>query len=308
MGTHIGTFTLIFQLAFDLLGLVSNGYITFQGVKDLVKMRSLPPCEKLLSSLSFINLCLQLATTSSNLCYYFWPQVLNTEFVPKFFFGTGLFLVSTSLWISTWFSVFCSIKIVNKQQKPLMWLQKHMPVLVNWLIIGSVLIGMVQSLSEINDLYVRYRNITDNHGNFSVIPIGLQSRCFCTFWINLLIISEAFILFLIATLTILCSLWIHVKNMKRRSNILGNPKFGKLARAARTVSSLLFLCITFYLVQCLLYMNVAQYGTLLHTICMIFISMFPAMNAIILIIGNQNLKRPVDDFRNKLCCKCNKDI
>ncbi|XP_063289897.1 taste receptor type 2 member 119-like [Pelobates fuscus] len=305
MGQQTEIWTFVLQVCFAVVGLISNGYITILNAKVLIKVRRLSMWENLVTTLSFTNLCLQITMAFNDIWAFYWPQFYILERIAKPFFVTGLFLVSSSLWISTWLCVYRSMKITNSQHKIILWLQKHMPTIVPVLIIGSVLLAMVQSFSGINDLFVVYRNMSSYQDNVSKIAVGFGSRCFCTIWLYVEFSSEAFILFLLATLTILSFLWKHVRNVKRGTNIRGNQQLYKIFQAARTVTLLLLLCVTFYVAQCLLYTNVAAYGTLLNTISLLLISMFPALNAVILITGNQKLKQPLIEISKRWFSVCN---
>uniref|UniRef100_A0A8C5PAB6 Taste receptor type 2 n=1 Tax=Leptobrachium leishanense TaxID=445787 RepID=A0A8C5PAB6_9ANUR len=294
MGTHIETFTLIFQLVFDLLGLVSN-----------VKVRRISPKEKLFISLGIANLCLQITMAANDTFYKFWHRDYKVAYVGKSFFLIGLVTVSSCLWISTWYCIYCCVKITNSHQKVVMWLQQKIPKMVTWLIIGSVLMATAQTLPAINDLDPMYQNIFNNgQQNATAIMVGFRSKCSCTLQMYIGISVVAFVLFFIGTVCILHSLWSHVRNMEKSGFPFGNPRFHKLSKAAVTVTSLLILCITFCTAQILLFSGLVVYETPPFLICMTLISMYTSLNATVLIMGNQKLKQSVTDLFKKFIEKC----
>uniref|UniRef100_A0A8C5M3T1 Taste receptor type 2 n=1 Tax=Leptobrachium leishanense TaxID=445787 RepID=A0A8C5M3T1_9ANUR len=273
METESKTLT-IFQVAVTVAGLSGNAYIIALCFKVWGTTGHLSPKEKLDFSLSSVNLCLQILLLSYNLCYFYWIGVSNVEILSKLFLLSGLILISSSLWISTWLSVYCNIKILNSQHRIHQLMKRHMSKMVTWLIVGSLILATAQN-------------------NLTHLMVSCKSNCFMYgMWIYLAVSSMAFALFFIANVSILHSLWRHVRNMKENINSHSN----KLFTAAKTFTLLLLLCVIFYQAQLQLFTNVNSNRNESYMIYLFLISVFPALNAAILIMGNQKLKQPVLDI------------
>ncbi|KAM8924663.1 taste receptor type 2 member 40-like [Pelodytes ibericus] len=291
---------LVFQSAAAIIGLVDNGYIIALCGKGRGKVRSFSPKELLLLSLSSVNLVLQIASLFTNVFSYMWPQIYFLNYVAKLFLFFCLVMVSCSLWISAWFCVYRSIKITNGTSKLAAWLLQKMSNKVLTLILGSMFISIIQSLPVSIDMNFIFLKTTSTEGNVTELVITFSSNCFmCGTWAYIAVSLIPFVLFFIATITILCSLWRHMKNMKRNARMSGSPRLDKLYRAVTIVTLLQLTCVLFYVSQCFVVTRYVTYGSSSYMLCIVLISTFPALNAAILIMGNQDLYRPVTDIFKK---------
>ncbi|OCT71524.1 hypothetical protein XELAEV_18034500mg [Xenopus laevis] len=281
---------ILFASAFAFLGLLGNGYIVIVILKPVASTKTLSPRNKLILSLSSINIGLQLDLAANDLFSSLWPDLYNEEIVMKIFYLVAMLLASSSLWISTWLSLYCTVKITSSQHAFVTRMQSLMPKVMSWLVFGSVFLSAAESALGIEDIYLEQSNktYTSDGRNMTITLYKFQSKCSRSLWIHAAISSIAFCLFFLSSLSILGLLWRHMRKM---ANASGNTKMSKLFNAARMVTSLLLACVGFFVCQLLLVAQLVHKGTLEFTMCMIGISMYPSATALILISGNQDLKQ-----------------
>ncbi|KAG8560401.1 hypothetical protein GDO81_014959 [Engystomops pustulosus] len=201
-----------------------------------------------------------------------------------------LAIISCNIWISTWLSVSFCFKIVNIQQKFYMYLQRRLPRLMIWLLLPSALVSYSLSLTFSWDIFEKDRlNVTLNNSRKNESALFILRRCACLYEAFIVFSSLGFPLSLASLVTIIKSLYRHVKNMRKSGENFQNPNLDTHTRAIRTIALLLlinaFFCYALALTA--LKGNDLQWSPYIY----IFTSVCHALNSFNIILGNSKLKR-----------------
>uniref|UniRef100_A0A8C5WM61 Taste receptor type 2 n=1 Tax=Leptobrachium leishanense TaxID=445787 RepID=A0A8C5WM61_9ANUR len=158
---------------------------------------------------------------------------------------------------------------------------------------GSLLVSLAVSLPSYWDIHMIL--IADTHfsGNendtmFTTFSYHFESRCHCLLYMYILLSSLAFTMFFFLTLGIIISLCKHMWRIQINND--GVSSIDAHLTAAKTLTALLLLYIYFFAAVSYLF-NISSIGTNpVFFYCLLMISSFPLLNALILIMGNPKLR------------------
>uniref|UniRef100_A0A8C5R866 Taste receptor type 2 n=1 Tax=Leptobrachium leishanense TaxID=445787 RepID=A0A8C5R866_9ANUR len=197
-------------------------------------------------------------------------------------------------------AVFCSAMTVTSY---FLWLKVTLPKNVPWLGCGAAVVSLVTSLTAIFDHSFSMKKIPAPGNTTMLVYINTKPKCNCFYAIYLLSTSLAFALCFTSVISILVSLYKHVRRMKRSSENNSNQHTVALFGAAKTVTLLLLLYILFYTTHFLTLFHIASPGLKGFWPCSLVLCNFPVLNAVILIQGNVHLKKAFTEIlKNAVRC------
>ncbi|XP_069506095.1 taste receptor type 2 member 1-like [Ambystoma mexicanum] len=232
----------------------------------------------------------------------------------KSYLAAELFLSLSSLWFATWLCVYYFMKIANANHPSFIRIKAIFLKNLHLFLIGSVLVSMAISL-PINcgahkvPQYNPNSNLSkDISFNISVdgdmVELILGGGCFTLFITQTLASSVAFVIFSSSAGAIIASLYRHMRRMAQNADSFQNPDLRAHLGALTTVTMLLVLYVSFFLVKCLMFLQIFRVDSLGFSICQVVTFAFPALSSIILILGNPALKKTLTKtFCHFLCCR-----
>ncbi|XP_078539530.1 taste receptor type 2 member 7-like [Lissotriton helveticus] len=281
----------LFMITF-VTGLLGNSCILAKNAADWMKSTNLNSCDLIISSLAASNVCLQCAFFSSYLC-----STINLDFfltqALQYFLAMKCIFDSLSVWTSAWLCVHYCVKIVTCNRALFLQLKMNFPRMVPWLILYSVLISLVISLPRLWD----FRRASKANTTLAVSGNGATSKpitdsssafLFVTY-VSVFVL--AFGIMVLSAFMIIISLSRHMKKMAESADGFRRPRQDAHLSALKTVTSLLILCVLFYLCQSFLILRVVKRGENAYIVCTCFVSIFPSLNSVILIMGSSRLKK-----------------
>uniref|UniRef100_A0A8C5R8Q5 Taste receptor type 2 n=1 Tax=Leptobrachium leishanense TaxID=445787 RepID=A0A8C5R8Q5_9ANUR len=281
----ITTLSLYLSISFvSLGGIISNIFIFALNVKDCRRKR-LSSCDILVSSIAFSNILFQCLAAVFCSSAVLWDDFYTSDGIISAMTVTCFFLRSFSLWFSALLCADYCIKIINNNQAYFLWLKVTLPKNVPWLGCGAAVVSLVTSLTAIFDHSFSMKKIPAPGNTTMLVYINTKPKCNCFYAIYLLSTSLAFALCFTSVISILVSLYKHVRRMKRSSE-----NNNAHLTAAKTLTALLLLYIYFFAAVSYLF-NISSIGTNpVFFYCLLMISSFPLLNALILIMGNPKLR------------------
>ncbi|XP_008835871.2 taste receptor type 2 member 1 [Nannospalax galili] len=278
-------------------GLLANGLILVVNGIDFIRQRKIAPFDLLLSCLVTSRIILQLCVFSGLLVALF--LVNSSVFTDNAIFI--MFINELNLWFATWLGVFYCTKIATIPHPLFLWLKMKIFRLVPWLILGSVLYATVTASiysKNVSSAYIQpFINIFSQNVTHLKEMYALPSS-FSAFGLML-----PFLIFLVAVLLLIFSLWKHSRKMRTIST--GSRKPGRHAHISAMLSILSFLTLYFShcMVGILLSTQVIQFGSTNFLLCILMMGVYPSIHSIILILGNPKLRQSAWIFLQCKCCQ-----
>ncbi|XP_073404205.1 taste receptor type 2 member 40-like [Dendrobates tinctorius] len=277
-----------------LMGIMGNLFILIVHFLDWLKTYKLNPCDFIINSISLSNISLQGTILFNEVCFFFFTTFYAQTKVVNSMVVIMSSLAFSSLWCSTVLCFYYCVKIINFTGTFFHKLKAKLSELVPWMIFFSVVISWAAGLPSYWDLYrvidISFNGVSNYTGNRTfVISFKFKSKCNCIFKVYMLLSAVACTIILFTAGGIISSLCMHMNRMKHSNEGSGGGKINSHLYAAKTVTSLLLLYIFFYWALNMIYNETTAIGSLTFSMCFLALSSFPALNAIILIKGNQKL-------------------
>ncbi|XP_069506019.1 taste receptor type 2 member 40-like [Ambystoma mexicanum] len=283
---------------FFMIGLLGNTFILSVTFTDLLqRSNDFNTPDLILSSLGALNICHLCIHFGRTICRLFWSKFYLHDHVKKTIQLLLSSVRSSSLSFATILCIFYCVNIVNFNNSYLMRLKVRFPGLVPWLLFGSVLVSFASCLPIV--FYLQVKGTDEAAFNNSVNEAtNVSGQRSVNSWvhdyplsINALVASFCFAMLNFTAATILTFLGIHMKKMGQNSDGFSSPRLDAFCGAMKTIASLFLLYVLLYVPQWLLASDVLHRGTPLFLACVILISSFPALNFVVLILGNTKLKK-----------------
>ncbi|XP_023419529.1 taste receptor type 2 member 1-like [Cavia porcellus] len=110
------------------------------------------------------------------------------------------------------------------------------------------------------------------------------------------------IIFLIAVLILIFSLWRHTQHRRTMATGGSGPHRGASFRALLSILSFLFLYVSHYMMVIVLFFQMVQFDSFLFEFCTFIAGTYPSIHSVILILGHPKLKQKAKKFL--LCTHC----
>ncbi|XP_069506009.1 taste receptor type 2 member 40-like [Ambystoma mexicanum] len=297
-----------------VMGVMANAFIvTVNFMTWMKRANEFNVSNVLISSLAVANTCLQCVYLAGTLLFVLWGDTFIQDRVFKTYMTLESFLVASSLWFSTWLSVYYCMKIVNCTHPSYVWIKARFPGIVPWLLTGSVLVSLASSMPVGCDIHLESTSkAPSNHSqemssNVSadgpITTLVFGSGCSTTFAIQEGLSFPAFLLLSSSAGAIMTSLYRHMRRMAQNADSFRSPDLTAHVGALKTVAMLLVLNVSSYVTTSIVYLLDPHLHSVGILICDLVIFAFPAMCAIILILGNSMLKAMLaKSFDHVKCC------
>uniref|UniRef100_A0A8C6I0E4 Taste receptor type 2 n=1 Tax=Mus spicilegus TaxID=10103 RepID=A0A8C6I0E4_MUSSI len=297
MEGHMLFFLLVVVVQF-LTGVLANGLIVVVNAIDLIMWKKMAPLDLLLFCLATSRIILQLCILFAQLglsCL-----VRHTLFADNV---TFVYIINElSLWFATWLGVFYCAKIATIPHPLFLWLKMRISRLVPWLILASVVYVTVTTFihsRETSELPKQIFISFFSKNTTRVRPAHAKLLSVFVFGLTL-----PFIIFTVAVLLLLSSLWNHSRQMR---TMVGTrePSRHALVSAMLSILSFLILYLSHDMVAVLICTQGLHFGSRTFAFCLLVIGMYPSLHSIVLILGNPKLKRNAKMFIvHCKCCHC----
>ncbi|XP_078509321.1 taste receptor type 2 member 40-like [Lissotriton helveticus] len=210
------------------------------------------------------------------------------------FTGLFLFLGVTAFWLTTCRSVFYCLRIVDFKHPILSRLKMRLPVVIQRLLVGGVVLSFVGSAPAVYFfLSQEYNhNITSNlTANSTHERDAPGAPCYYIVITNLIGFCLPLVLGVTSSTLIIRSLCRHKHHMEQNLPCSSKARLEAHCKAAKTVVSQLFIYVFYFLMAMLIRHNVFQTASLEATICWMVLLFTVAVASILLIMGNTKLRR-----------------
>ncbi|MEE6490702.1 hypothetical protein FKM82_015960 [Ascaphus truei] len=269
----------------SLPAVIGNMFIFAVNILDWTKNKRLSSSDQIIFGLSVLNILQRIL----KMCSYFIPERLHL--VTTVFTYSLMAVLYCNLWFFNWLCVHYCLKIVNINQLFYIDLQRKFHKMVPWLLILSTLGSCLMMISIVWDNPKEFSPNTTYANHKDLLTC---TTCYIVpIYVALSLI--AFLMSSISVLTILTSLYRHMKRMRHNADGFRSPSVEAHVRAVKTLTSLLVLNIFIYFIM-ILYIVIAE-DRWMHFIN-IALPFHPALSALILIRGNMKLKKT---FERMLC-------
>uniref|UniRef100_A0A8C5WMF3 Taste receptor type 2 n=1 Tax=Leptobrachium leishanense TaxID=445787 RepID=A0A8C5WMF3_9ANUR len=286
--------------AFFAIGFIGNIFILTVHFLDWLKTHDINPCDLIINSIVCSNLFLQGIVVSNQFLYELFKKVYSQSWIIKSFIVIMSSFSFSSLWCSTCLCFYYCVKIVSFKGTLFYKLKANIATMVPWLLVVCFALSWAVALPSYWDLYIDIPasayNISLLLNRTSVISFNVKSRCHCLFQMYILVTSLAFIIISSSAVAIITSLCKHMRKMARNNDGHGSGKINSHLSAAKTVTFLLILYLAFYGALNTIYNDPTAAGNLYFSLCFLAVSVFPTINAIILISGNRKLMNFVKEL------------
>uniref|UniRef100_H9GQ40 Taste receptor type 2 n=1 Tax=Anolis carolinensis TaxID=28377 RepID=H9GQ40_ANOCA len=288
----LGIFTWTIVESISIVAILGNGFIIVVCGTRWLQARKMIPSDFLLTSLSISRVFLHLTFGLSYILEVSIGDIFMYSSAQEAINFIGMFSSMASLWCASWLNVFYCVKVTNFANRFLLWLKPRINVLSVRLLGMSICSLVVMSVpffrsyAEEKEWCNLTRNLQVNVSKIKACKdLVLIFRRF-----QLIVVSMNFIISMIATILLLTSLWIHIRNMKRSG--IGAKDLS--AQVHIDVMKPLVFYIFFYLLYFAGMLNLASgYVSIfdpMELLSDVLLTIFPAAHTIILLLSNPKLK------------------
>ncbi|XP_078496715.1 taste receptor type 2 member 40-like [Lissotriton helveticus] len=289
-----------------LAGIITNAfivavnlYIRDQGVRQNA-------CDLIVCTLGISNISFLFTMTVNDFCTFLWSEKYFTAEIYSTFNVLIFFPIFSSFWFTVCLCVFYCIQILIFTQPLLIKLKQNISQVVPWLLLWSVLISLAISVPAAWSADYEFKTNTSNDFTVNITLVGAIPKLNLYYLLvsNIIGCTVPLLLVGISNVLIIKSLVAHAKQMVMSSSSSGTPRGEAGLRAAKTVTLLLFLYITFYVSEILMFIDMFPPTSPWFTVCLIVIYLYSPTQSVILILGSPKLKNTSIKILSQLaCCK-----
>ncbi|NWQ96525.1 T2R40 protein, partial [Burhinus bistriatus] len=203
-----------------------------------------------------------------------------------------MFLNYSSLWFAAWLSVFYCIKVASFTQSFFIWLKQRISSLVPWMLLTSSLFSFATSLPFAWDIYNVHDNFTDplTMTNSSERRVTMKASLFLLLLLCNAGIALPLIVFVVSSILLIRSLWIHTRKMKNNATGFRDPSLEAHIGAIKSVFSFLILYVTYFISFVLILSNIFLPLSAEEAICIAVMAACPAGHSMVLIWSNPKFR------------------
>ncbi|XP_030042718.1 taste receptor type 2 member 40-like [Microcaecilia unicolor] len=283
-----------------IIGVFGNVFIIAVNAQHWVNTQKFSPCDLIVSTMSFSNAMLHSVETANCFLFYLWTNVYYQDHVHKTNYIIGSTLVFSSLWFDTWLCLYFCVKIVSCRKPFFLQLKMKFSKTVPWILLGTILASFIISFP----IGWNWPRNSSNNLTANISANALYASHFTNMLsIYLLLCVLAFFIILFSAITILISLFEHVRRIKKTSDDFNSPRLDAQRSAAKTVTSLFALYLIYFvnLVIALMYSQDTMAQAIYNMINFVTI----ILHATVLILGRPRLKTSLMDILKlfKCCCR-----
>ncbi|KAM4707023.1 taste receptor type 2 member 40-like [Discoglossus pictus] len=276
-----------------LIGFLTNSFIIVAHGMDRAKSRNINPRELILFTLGLFNIAFQCSMAANDTVLYLWSDLYFSDNVYAIFSVILLFTIFSSFWFTFCLCGFYYIMLVTSEQTFFMRVKQSISGVVPWMLVASVLLSLIISvpvawnITKHNYSIAIDGNVTYN----STVELSTPHMSLRYLLVSSIIgCCVPLVLVAIANILIIKSLCVHAKQLGRNAGGMNVQSVDASVSAARTVTSLLLLYISFYVSQILLIMGVFDVESLWFSVGLVVIYAYSPVQSVILILGSPKLK------------------
>ncbi|XP_078510176.1 taste receptor type 2 member 39-like [Lissotriton helveticus] len=306
------TVNFIFTVIALVSGLMGNMFILSVNFIGWIKRRSdLSSCDLIICSLALSNLSHVGLYFAISFNFFRSLKLINQEMNIYQIYAAMLSIRSCSFWFCTWFCLYCYVKIETFTRHLVIRLVKIFLQRVPWLLVASVLVSLAISLlsafnyeTQPGNHILSYNSSVTNlnisyNGSLTILSALQNCDIMNNFYFNY--IQSVFSVFLSVGVAILIMLCRHMKHMRQNADGFRSPSMKPHLGAVKTITFLLLLYSTYYVVQFIVFRHYPLKG--LEMLYTFVDSYFPILNSIILIQGIAKLWKTLTEiFHLAFCC------
>ncbi|KAG8596458.1 hypothetical protein GDO81_001915, partial [Engystomops pustulosus] len=279
-----------------VIGFVTNSFIIVAHGMDRAKGRNINPRELILSTLGLFNIAYQCSMVANDTVLYLWSDLYFSDKFYTIFSILLLFTIFSSFWFTFCLCGFYYVMLVTFEKTLFMRLKQNISNVVPWMLFSSVLLSTVISVpvawniekeDYTSQVYENVTGITDNSTSQEGKPHMSLQYLLVTSIIGCCI---PLVLVAISNILIIKTLCLHAKHLGKNKGGMNVQSVDASVSAARTVTSLLLLYISFYVSQILLIMAIFEVDSIWFSVCLVVIYAYSPVQSVILILGSPKLK------------------
>ncbi|CAH2294726.1 taste receptor type 2 member 9-like [Pelobates cultripes] len=273
-----------------LIGVFTNTLIIAVNLIDKIKGKPLSSSDLILATLCTSNVLFQFIMLINDYMSFLYSDIYFTDEV-FITFTVLLFLpIYSSFWFTVCLSVYYCLQIVIFTHPLLIRLKMGLSRMVPCLLVASVFTSLTTGLPSAWNLYrvAEDVNMTTNH---SIEISFLKMNIVYLLPSNIISCSLPLLLVAIADGLIIKSLVTHRHDANRNSKGELNSHAEGRIRAARTISCLLYLYMSFYVSEILMFLDAFPPTSLAYCACLMVIYSYSPAQSIVLIFGSPKLKQ-----------------
>ncbi|KAM8921413.1 taste receptor type 2 member 7-like [Pelodytes ibericus] len=283
----------IINLIHLLPPVLGNAFISSVNIMDLIKQKRLCVTDQLITGISVFSLLLQFIELTD---WFF--QLIQSESIYE---GEKELTLSISfltvllcyLWFCSWLCVHFCLKIVNINNRSYVCLQRGFSKMFPWLLIpsifGPVSVSLPVALKEWSPSNTTLGISNQTNG---------MGHSFCSHHVYFAVASLGFLLCSVSAVTIISSLYRHVRRMQDNAEGSRSPNVQAHIRAVKTVTSLLVLNVIMFTS---LTLGIIKYDSMDWQYALtVLVSISHFLSSLNLIKGNSKLDGKLSDMLS--CC------
>ncbi|KAM3936506.1 taste receptor type 2 member 40-like [Leptodactylus fuscus] len=274
-----------------VIGFFTNSFIIVAHGMDRAKGRNINPRELILFTLGLFNIVYQFSMVANDSVLYLWSDLYYSDNVYAMFSILLLFTIFSSFWFTFCLCGFYYVMLVTFEKTLFMRLKQSISEVVPWMLLSSVVLSLVISIPVAWNITTEddtaHANVTGN----STIQQGKPHMSLQYLLVTSIIgCCIPLILVAISNILIIKTLCLHAKHLGKNKGGMSVQSVEASVSAARTVTSLLLLYISFYVSQILLIMAVFDVDSIWFSVCLVVIYAYSPVQSVILILGSPKLK------------------
>ncbi|XP_075719932.1 taste receptor type 2 member 40-like [Rhinoderma darwinii] len=292
-----------------IMGVFTNSLIIIVNIIDKVKGKPLSPSDLILITMGASNVLFQLIMLANDFLSFLDSEFYFSDEIYTLFTVMLNLPIYSSFWFTVCLSINYCLQIVIFTNPFLIRIKFAVSKLIPQLLLASFFMAMATGVPAAWNLYRDPENVNMSSKKsieISVPKLNIAYLLPC----NVVSCSLPLILVAIANGVIVKSLVTH--NSDRNTNGDPSPRAQGRVRAARTITFLLILYISFYVSEILMFVDAFAPSSPGFCICLIVIYSYSPAQSIVLIFGSPKLKQiasnllsGVSDFKKQ---KTNKPI
>ncbi|XP_069819555.1 taste receptor type 2 member 39-like [Dendropsophus ebraccatus] len=280
------------------IGFFTNSFIIVAHGMDRAKGKNINPRELILFTLGLFNIAYQFSMVANDTVLYLWSDLYFSDKVYTIFSILLLFTIFSSFWFTFCLCSFYYVMLGKFEKTLFVRLKQNISEVVPWMLLSSVVLSLSISVPvawniKKEDYSDNFNvNATDNSTIHGTPHMSLQYLLVT----SIIGCCIPLILVAISNVLIINTLCLHAKHLGKNTGGMNVQSVEASVSAARTVTSLLLLYISFYVSQILLIMAIFDVDSIWFSVCLVIIYAYSPVQSIILILGSPKLKSTLVTF------------
>ncbi|OCT79191.1 hypothetical protein XELAEV_18030289mg [Xenopus laevis] len=285
----ISDFTLaIIAFTQFLLGMPVNGFIVWTFCLEWITNKRLHASDTILMCLGFTRLLMHLF-----FFFFYSPMHFKHIVLTSIFQALYIFFNTASLWFASFLCAIYCVTVANYSNSLFIYLKHRISRVCTWMVLANLLTSLALSCLDWYTTYgfphslssstgIMQKNSTEEHGN---VTITLQTSLVVYY----VAVTQPFLLYCIAALLLLNSLWRHIRRMRSSETSLQSLSVEVQLNVLRKLVVSFFLYAIYYVADIL-----ASYGQLEPfwlMFCTAISCFYPIFHSLILIYFNSRLRK-----------------